>query len=377
MKRKYDRIDSEIAKILGESMPVSTPPPTADDRILSMIAAETKPASGIKQKSFFTIPRIAVACITIIIGVVISIAFLKHSRQVYRDTGLCLTESNGEVNILRNSETIGTDRITRLKSGDTIKTGGSGKYNIILRDAIVKINGKSSLRINELRDSSNTVFISRLHEGLINVHTKKLNKNSLITIQTYNARISVRGTSFSVYTVSGKITRVSVSDGKVLIENKNNETAIVEAHQEAFVYNDNKIRIHSITDNKKKGTALQSATVRIYASQKWQKTGIFAKKGDTVHISASGTVTVDGSDFNEISPDGKYIMSIYSTIMPQTNFGTLILRVGDTVLSIGSGKTFYSDCDGEVEMCINDCAMCYDDNKGSFVVNIAVEPGKK
>lgn len=126
-------------------------------------------------------------------------------------------------------------------------------------------------------------------------------------------------------------------------------------------------------------SAAQERTVAVPGTSRGTDTGIDLRSGDSVTISATGTITA-GRRAGVVSPDGGRVGvgSIIGTYpVPQAGVGALIgyIRTPDGRTSqpflIGSQLTFNAQQEGRLFLLVNDDN--YGDNSGSFSVRVSVQ----
>lgn len=110
--------------------------------------------------------------------------------------------------------------------------------------------------------------------------------------------------------------------------------------------------------------------------RQWQSTGFRVKKGETIQITASGSVTWDPNPNTvqgTVRPNGygrasKVLDKPWEFPVQEAGTGALIMRIGDSTYPVGEGATISSHQDGTVEFMVNDRINYLFDNSGSFHV---------
>jgi hypothetical protein len=110
--------------------------------------------------------------------------------------------------------------------------------------------------------------------------------------------------------------------------------------------------------------------------QLWQNTGIKVKRGETINIWASGSVTWDGTDSsNSVGPNG----ASYSPArlddksgfpLIEAPCGSLIMRIGESFYPIGEKASISCQEDSTIRFMINDRINWLNDNSGSLHIVI-------
>jgi hypothetical protein len=128
---------------------------------------------------------------------------------------------------------------------------------------------------------------------------------------------------------------------------------------------------------KKPKGQVRSATVDVIAKRDWTSSGLIVRRGDTIRITASGTVTLDPNTGQTSGPEGieqpdpKKLMADKAT-------GSLIAVIGadnDDFIFVGRSAEFTAARDGLLFLSVNEGTLS--DNSGSFKAVIEVESGRK
>jgi hypothetical protein len=118
--------------------------------------------------------------------------------------------------------------------------------------------------------------------------------------------------------------------------------------------------------------------VVVPGNQAWTQTDIVLKEGDKVVISATGTISNNVTDTGR-NPDGNSAKFKNDkrnwNPLPEANDISLIGKIGDVLLPIGSHREFKSPASGILFLGVNDKNAS--DNQGAWKVDIAVEERAK
>lgn len=127
---------------------------------------------------------------------------------------------------------------------------------------------------------------------------------------------------------------------------------------------------------KAKGQA-RSATVDVIAKRDWTSSGLIVRRGDTIRISAAGTVTLDPNTGQTSGPEG-IDQPDPKKLMADKPTGSLIAVIGadnDDFIFIGRSAEFTAARDGLLFLSVNEGTLS--DNSGSFKATIEVESNRK
>jgi hypothetical protein len=127
---------------------------------------------------------------------------------------------------------------------------------------------------------------------------------------------------------------------------------------------------------KRKGQA-RSAAVDVIAKRDWTSSGLIVRRGDTIRISASGTVTLDPNTGQTSGPEG-INQPDPKKLMGDKPTGSLIAVIGadnDDFIFIGRQAEFTAARDGLLFLSVNEGTLS--DNSGSFKAVIEVESNRK
>ena len=125
-----------------------------------------------------------------------------------------------------------------------------------------------------------------------------------------------------------------------------------------------------------------SETVEVYATRKWQSTGIQLLAGDQVvieYVSGEWTGGIGAGNWYDGRGDlmARYRCTDHSSDcsepMPEVYNGALIARVADALYEVGNRLAFSARSDGLLELRMNDHDAGLHDNDGSIEVRISVQ----
>jgi hypothetical protein len=117
----------------------------------------------------------------------------------------------------------------------------------------------------------------------------------------------------------------------------------------------------------------------------WQSTGIKAKRGETIKVSAVGLVVWahNAGTNNQVGPSGAYYSpadlplpnpDIHANRFPHNSAkcGSLLMQIGRQIHPVGASATVISQQEGVIEFMVNDRFGALHDNSGNFQVNVEV-----
>jgi hypothetical protein len=122
---------------------------------------------------------------------------------------------------------------------------------------------------------------------------------------------------------------------------------------------------------------VRSATVDVIAKRDWTSSGLIVRRGDTIRITASGTVTLDPNSGQTSGPEG-IDQPDPKKLMADKPTGSLIAVIGadnDDFIFIGRSAEFTAARDGLLFLSVNEGTLS--DNSGSFKAVIEVESNRK
>ena len=117
----------------------------------------------------------------------------------------------------------------------------------------------------------------------------------------------------------------------------------------------------------------------------WTPTGVHAKKGGHVRITANGTWScasdgemVDANGYPDNDANVKYYMDPLQNprISTRANYGQLLARIlpDGEIVAIGKQGSFVTPVDGEVALTINETPSARKDNHGTIKARVFVDP---
>lgn len=118
--------------------------------------------------------------------------------------------------------------------------------------------------------------------------------------------------------------------------------------------------------------------VRLSARVRWFDTFINVESGATIYISATGIVNwgpPPGDEYTpfRVGPNGTrppYEDDKHRFPMPDAGCGSLIMRIGDSIYSIGEGGSVKVGESGTIQLMVNDDFL--QDNSGNFFIDIEI-----
>jgi sRNA-binding regulator protein Hfq len=128
---------------------------------------------------------------------------------------------------------------------------------------------------------------------------------------------------------------------------------------------------------KKAKGQVRTATVDVIAKRDWTSSGLIVRRGDTIRVSASGTVTLDPNTGQTSGPEG-IDQPDPKKLMADKPTGSLIAVIGadnDDFIFIGRSTEFTAARDGLLFLSVNEGTLS--DNSGSFKAMIEVESNRK
>jgi len=114
----------------------------------------------------------------------------------------------------------------------------------------------------------------------------------------------------------------------------------------------------------------------VRSTEKWQDSGIRVNQGETIRISATGSVVWD-EQLPAVGPDGttpaNEVQDPSDFPVREGGCGSLIMKVGQVKYPVGHSAKIVASTGGPIEFMINDRLNYLANNKGSFTVSISVE----
>ena len=195
-----------------------------------------------EQKKKKKLPIIIGAAIVAVIAIIILVIALGGHRVIK------INSTVGTVSLDRNSSDKEIVNGMNLKSGDKVTTGQDGLVELLVdEDKHILAKENTRFKIISKGDENKGKLKIKLEYGstLIGIDSK-LEDGQEVELETPNASLSVRGTTFKVdYNPDEEKTVVSVAEGVVRVSTPS-ETKDVEAGQQATVVKEGDIVIESI-----------------------------------------------------------------------------------------------------------------------------------
>lgn len=189
---------------------------------------------------------LSIGAVAILLAVVAVILFGKGYRVIK------VEDFDGDVVLERNSSEKDIFEGMKLKSEDTLTTETNGLIELLVdsdKHIMARENTCFTIKSNGNKKKGKLLIELEYGSGLIEIENK-LPDGYELEVETPNATLSVRGTTFEVeYNKDTKSTTVKVTEGKVRVESKE-ETIEVEAGEGAVVQ-DEKITHIDLTVSEK------------------------------------------------------------------------------------------------------------------------------
>ena len=119
---------------------------------------------------------------------------------------------------------------------------------------------------------------------------------------------------------------------------------------------------------------VKTVTVDVVGKRDWTSTGLIVKRGDRIHISASGSVTLDPTSGRATGPEGIPDLADPKKLLPDQPTGALIGVIGadnDDFIFIGRASDFTAARDGLLFLSVNEGTLA--DNSGTYKAVIEVQ----
>jgi hypothetical protein len=119
---------------------------------------------------------------------------------------------------------------------------------------------------------------------------------------------------------------------------------------------------------------VKTVTVDVVGKRDWTSTGLIVKRGDRIHISASGTVILDPTSGRSSGPEGLTDLPDPKKLVPDQPTGALIGVIGadnDDFIFIGRASEFNAARDGLLFLSVNEGNLS--DNTGTYKAVIEVQ----
>lgn len=174
---------------------------------------------------------VAVLAIVAIVAVVVVLMISKGYRVIKVDS------VEGEVTLERGSEEKEIFEGLKLKSEDSMTTGEDGLLELLVDDdkhILAKENTCFTIQSSGNKKKGKLTIELEYGTGLVEIENK-LPDGYDVEVETPNASLSVRGTTFEVvYDKASKITTLIVTEGKVRVKTEE-DTIMVEEGQGAVI----------------------------------------------------------------------------------------------------------------------------------------------
>jgi sRNA-binding regulator protein Hfq len=124
--------------------------------------------------------------------------------------------------------------------------------------------------------------------------------------------------------------------------------------------------------------SVRTVLVDVVGKRDWTSSGLIVKRGDRIHITATGTVTLDPASGRTSGPEGLPDSIDPKKLMPDQPTGALIGVVGadnDDFIFIGRSAEFAAARDGLLFLSVNEGTLA--DNTGIFKAVIEVQVQRK
>ncbi|MCQ2521849.1 MAG: FecR family protein [Lachnospiraceae bacterium] len=180
---------------------------------------------------------IGIVLVLVIIAVVLIILFSKK-KEVYRT--IKVNSMEGTASLTRGGETIDVVNEMSLFSGDRAAVHNDSLLDLLAdadKHIVAKENTTFSIQATGSESNGSIIISVEKGDALFTIDNK-LPENSTFEVQTPNASISVRGTTFEVsYDPAIRQTHVLVTEGVVNVAT-NIEEATLNAGEEVYVVDD-------------------------------------------------------------------------------------------------------------------------------------------
>ena len=123
---------------------------------------------------------------------------------------------------------------------------------------------------------------------------------------------------------------------------------------------------------------VKTVLVDVVGKRDWTSSGLIVKRGDRIHITATGTVTLDPASGRTSGPEGLPDFTDPKKLMPDQPTGALIGVVGadnDDFIFIGRSAEFAAARDGLLFLSVNEGTLA--DNTGVYKAVIEVQVQRK
>jgi hypothetical protein len=123
---------------------------------------------------------------------------------------------------------------------------------------------------------------------------------------------------------------------------------------------------------------VKTVSVDVVGKRDWTSSGLLVKRGDRIHISSTGTVTIDPGSGRTSGPEGLTDIADPKKLMPDQPTGALIGVIGadnDDFIFIGRSAEFTAARDGLLFLSVNEGTLS--DNTGTYKATIEVQLQRK
>jgi hypothetical protein len=124
--------------------------------------------------------------------------------------------------------------------------------------------------------------------------------------------------------------------------------------------------------------SVKTVSIDVVGKRDWTSSGLLVKRGDRIHISGTGTVTIDPNNGRTSGPEGVPDVADPKKLMPDQPTGALIGVIGadnDDFIFIGRSTEFTAARDGLLFLSVNEGTLS--DNTGTYKAVIEVQLQRK
>jgi hypothetical protein len=119
------------------------------------------------------------------------------------------------------------------------------------------------------------------------------------------------------------------------------------------------------------------ANIDVSGKRDWTSTGMIVKRGDRIHITATGLVTLDPATGRTTGPEGVADLPDPKKLMPDQPTGALIGVIGadnDDFIYVGRSSDFTATRDGLLFLSVNEGSLT--DNAGAYRATVEVQTSR-